>query len=125
MSLLHVQSEVCIAPFHVRSEVGIASFHVRSKVNKFAPQMDGSNADFAPRMEGSHVDFTPHIEQRKSCRDRIIAKLAILAYYQKDFFESNYFLEVCTTFMTTFENKKKYFEGEYLKKYFFHKGSKE
>ena len=60
MSLLHVQSEVCIAPFHVRS-----------KVYKFALHMDGSNADFALHMEGGYVNFAPHMEWRHNFRDKI------------------------------------------------------
>ena len=46
MSLLYVQSKVCMAPFNVWS-----------KVCKFAPHMDGSNADIAPHMEGRHADI--------------------------------------------------------------------
>ena len=105
MSPLHVRSKVCIAPFHVRSKVCIAPFHVRSKVYKFAPHMDGSNADFAPHMEESHADFAPHMEQRHSCRDQKIAKFAIFANFQKDFFKTTCVLGVYMTYATSFENE--------------------
>ena len=106
MSLLQVRSEVCIAPLHVRSKVCIAPFHVQSKVYKFAPHMDGSHADFAPHMEESHADIAPHMEHRHSCRDHKIAKFAIFANFQKDFFKTTYVLGVYMTYATTFENKE-------------------
>ena len=72
MCLLHVWSEVCIAPFYVRS-----------KDCKFAPHLEGGNADFAPHMEGSHAYFAPYMERRHSFRDQQIAKIPISA---KSFF---------------------------------------
>ena len=104
MSLLHVLSEVCMAPFHVPNKVCIAPFFVRSKVCQFAPHMDRSNADFAPHMEGSHVDFAPHMEWRHSFRDQQIAKNFISANFQK-YFLTTYILEVNMTYVTIFENK--------------------
>ena len=105
MSRLRVRSKVCIASFHVRRKVCIAPFYVQSKVNKLAPHIAGSNADFAPHLEGSHADFAPHMEQRHSCRDQIIAKFAIFAYFLKYLFYTTYFLGVNRTHVTTYENK--------------------
>ena len=76
--------------------------------------MDGSNADFAPHMEGRHADFAPHIERRHSFRDQIIAKTAIFANFQRELFITTNILGVYMTYVTTFERRKKYFEGEYL-----------
>ena len=50
MCLLHVRSEVCIAPIPVRS-----------KFVNFAPHMYGSNEDFAQYLEGTNADFASHL----------------------------------------------------------------
>ena len=116
MSLLHVRSIVCMAPFHVRSKVSIAPIHVRSKVCKFAPHMDGSNAefalhmegshaDFAPHMEGSHADFALHMERRHSFRDQIIAKTASIGNFQRELFKTTNILGGYMTYVTTFKKK--------------------
>ena len=105
MSLLQVQSKVCMAPFHVRIKVSIAPIHVRSKFADFAPHMDRSNADFAPHMEGSHADFAPHIEQRHSFRDQQIAQSSIFAKFLREFVQTNYIEEISMTCVTTFDYK--------------------
>ena len=110
ISLIFVQSKVCMAPLHVRSKAFIAPIYVWSK---FAPHMDGSNADFAPQIEGSQADFAPNMEQRHSYRTQIIAKFAIFAKFLKIFVLTTYILGVYLTYETTFQNKK-YLEGEYL-----------
>ena len=76
--------------------------------------MDGSNADFAPHMEGSHADFAPHMKWRHSFRDQIIAKTAWFANVKRKLFKTTNILGVYMTYVTTFEKKKKYYEGEYL-----------
>ena len=60
MSLLHLQSKVCMAPYHLQSKVSIAQINGRSKFVDFALHIVVSKADFAPHMEGSHADFAPH-----------------------------------------------------------------
>ena len=48
-------------------------------------------------------DFAPHMKRRHSFRDQIIAKVAILANFQKLFVEAIYIIGV---YMTTFEKIK-------------------
>ena len=49
MSLLHVRSKVCIAPFQVRS--------------KFAPHMEGSNANFVPHIEYGKITLSANFQK--------------------------------------------------------------
>ena len=108
MSLLHVQSEVCMSLFHVRSKVCIAPIHVQSKFADFAPHMDGSNADFAPHIEKSHADFAPHIEeQRQSFRDQKIAQITKSAILKKNILlKPPIFKEfIYITYVTSFYSK--------------------
>jgi hypothetical protein len=74
-----------MAPFQVLSKVCIAPIHMRSKVCKFALHIDERNAEFAPHIKGSNADFTPHKERRHSFRDQIIAKVASLANFQREY----------------------------------------
>ena len=91
MSLLHVKSKVCMAPFNIRSEGCIAPFHVQRTFCNFlsqmdcsneifAPHMEGSHAEFAPHMEGSHAEFAPHMEQRNISGTKTLLKLLKLPF---------------------------------------------
>ena len=77
LSLLHVQSKVCMSSFHCGAKSVLLPF--MSKFADFAPHMNGSNADFALHIEGSHRDFAPHMERRLGFWDQKIFQIAISA----------------------------------------------
>ena len=56
-------------------------------------------------IEGAHADFAPHMELRNIFRDKITAKTAILANFQRELLKTTNILVVYMTNVTTFEIK--------------------